>query len=114
MSDFNSGLYRFIGERIKKLRNQLSISQEDLANKVGIGRTSISNIELGRHQAPLHLLYKISDALGTEIHIFLPTTAEINDYLSSSKKELFDILNQKGLSKSTREEIEKHLKHLLK
>lgn len=45
MPNFNSVLYKILGSRIKGRREYLKINQIDLGDKVGIGRTSITNIE---------------------------------------------------------------------
>jgi transcriptional regulator with XRE-family HTH domain len=48
MENFTNALYEVIGRRIKELRNKMNLNQEELALKIGMGRASISNIELGR------------------------------------------------------------------
>ncbi len=48
------------------------MSQATLAVSVGLSRTSITNIELGRQHVPLHTLYEVASALGVEPSQFLP------------------------------------------
>lgn len=36
--------------RIKKLRNHLSLTQEDFGKKIGIGKTSVSKLETGENK----------------------------------------------------------------
>jgi len=39
-------------DRIKKLRKDLGLTQQEMADKLGIKRTSISNYEIGRNTPP--------------------------------------------------------------
>ena len=60
-----------LGLRIKEIRKRMLLSQEDLAEKVNLEPTSISNIETGRNYPSFQNLEKIIDALGiTFIDIF--------------------------------------------
>jgi transcriptional regulator with XRE-family HTH domain len=70
-------LYRLIGERLRTRRMAMGLTQEDLAARAGIRRTSITNIESGRQKLPIHLLYQLCAILGVEIGAVLPTQAEI-------------------------------------
>ncbi|NLO86579.1 MAG: helix-turn-helix transcriptional regulator [Clostridiales bacterium] len=46
--------------RIKELRKEKRISQEDLAFAVGTTRQTITSIEIGKYVASLPLAYKIA------------------------------------------------------
>lgn len=48
------------------------LSQEGLAQQVGMSRVSIANIERGHHRVQLHVLYQIASTLGAEPHDLLP------------------------------------------
>jgi transcriptional regulator with XRE-family HTH domain len=48
------------------------MSQQTLAEAVGISRASIANIERGHHRVQLHVLYDIAMALEVELHDLLP------------------------------------------
>lgn len=62
MSD--SEIYSHVGENIKSLREKKFKTQLQLANALGMTRTSIANIEKGTQRAPLDVLYKIAEVLG--------------------------------------------------
>lgn len=102
MTDFNAALYKLIGEKVKGRRCEMGFSQEDLASKVKIlSRTSISNIEMGRHQPPLHVLTHISSVLNTEIHFLLPTNNEVQKYIATVNHTGFlDRLEAKNLTEN--------------
>lgn len=53
-----------IGSRLREARNMVKLTQEQLAEKVGIGTTYISDIERGAKFPSLSLFIKIVDALG--------------------------------------------------
>jgi transcriptional regulator with XRE-family HTH domain len=113
MKEFNSTLYKIIGSRIKEARNRLKFSQEDLAKKSQISRASISNIELGRHQPPLHVLYDIASVLNFDLQLLLPTFSEVEKQISSN--EYSDILkNISDLDDESKKSIEEIIKNLNK
>ena len=49
-----------IKNKIKELRKQHKLSQEDLALEVGTTRQTITSIEIGKYTASLPLAYKIA------------------------------------------------------
>ena len=65
-------LYKEIGQRIKRQRENKNLSQEELAIKIGLTRTSITNLEAGRQNISLKTLLNISDALNIDARNFLP------------------------------------------
>ncbi len=62
-----------IGKRIAELRKEKRWSQDELAQKSGIGKSHIGRIELGRYSVGVDTLEKICDAL--EVTIELKTKA---------------------------------------
>ncbi|MXW19489.1 MAG: helix-turn-helix transcriptional regulator [Gammaproteobacteria bacterium] len=67
-------LYEEFGRRLRDLRLGRSkpMTQAGLGSLVGLSRTSITNIEMGRQQVSLHHLYRIAAALGIEPDQLLP------------------------------------------
>ncbi len=57
--------YRQFGLRVEQLRGALGWTQEELAKKVGLERTSIVNIEGGKQRVLLDDVEKFSAAFGT-------------------------------------------------
>jgi putative transcriptional regulator len=53
--------------RIKELRKEKKLSQEELALAVGTTRQTISSIETGKYVASLPLAYKIAHYFGLTI-----------------------------------------------
>ncbi len=84
-------LYKKIGDNIRQARTDKNLTQEKLAQKVGLTASSISNIELGIQRIQLHDLYKIADTLEKEIDQLLPSSREIKDALPSINKTIKDL-----------------------
>ncbi len=59
----NAKLTKIICKRIKKYRNEKGLTQEDLAEKVGVSRVYIGYVEQGRNTPSLEVLEKIAKAL---------------------------------------------------
>ena len=70
-------LYREVGRRLRQARETQGLSQEKLAGQLELSRASIVNIEAGRQRAPLHLLWQISEALGTDLSLLIPRREEL-------------------------------------
>ena len=56
-----------IGEVLKSRRKELKISQEKLANTIGIDRKHLSAMENGRQNMTISTLCKVADALDITI-----------------------------------------------
>ena len=67
--------YYIIGQQIRKIRKSKSLSQEVLAEKVGISTTHMSHIETGNTKLSLAVLVKIALVLNvtTDELLFSPT-----------------------------------------
>lgn len=65
MKNTNSHLLTF-GMKVKNLRNELNLSQEELAAKAGLHRTYIGMIERGEKNITLTNILKISAALNVK------------------------------------------------
>lgn len=59
----NAKLPKTLGKRIQKLRRNTDITQEELAEKIGISRAYMGFIEQGRYSASLEVLEKIAKVL---------------------------------------------------
>ncbi len=59
-----------LGKRIREFRKANSLTQEQLAEKVGIGTNNISYFETGRFTPTLETMEKIAKALNKELYEF--------------------------------------------
>lgn len=106
MSEFNNVLYKLLGTRIKDLRKERRMTQGQLAENInGISRTSISNIENGNQQLPIHILYQICNNLDIDVHLILPSYNEIEEKVKLSDFNIEEQLREYGLNSETNEKI---------
>jgi transcriptional regulator with XRE-family HTH domain len=98
----NSELYKKIGEKICELRKDRKLTQDALSHKIDANRATISNIESGKQQISLHLLYRIAAHLNTEIQFFLPSVAEFLSYDKLEEDRLKDELDKQNIDETTR------------
>lgn len=89
--------YYKIGQRIRKYRKALSLSQEQLAEKVGISVTHMSHIETGNTKLSLPVLAELSRALEVQVDDLL-----YDHYFERQKTEneilqMLDACNEKQL-----------------
>lgn len=59
--------YKAIGKRIKVARIRMEITQEQLADRVSVSPTHLSNIETGSTRVSLTTIVKIANALGVTV-----------------------------------------------
>ena len=65
-----------VGNRIKELRNNLGISQEELGFRSGVHRTYIASLEVGKRNISIATFEKIVDALEISLSEFFDFTKE--------------------------------------
>ncbi|RLA97560.1 MAG: hypothetical protein DRG37_07895 [Deltaproteobacteria bacterium] len=68
--------YELIGQKLQKAREELGMSQKDLAKKLGCSQASLSNYELGKRRLYLSDLHRISKILNKPITYFLESQEE--------------------------------------
>lgn len=55
-----------VGFRLRKIRESIGVSQEDLGKKTGVTFQQLQKYESGRNRISASMLYDIGDALGVE------------------------------------------------
>lgn len=91
----------FIAKKIKLARKKIKMTQEELAEKVGITSKQLSRIENTTHMPSLITFFKIVDILKIDLNDFGIT----NEIEKNPKKQEID----KILSNSTNAEIDFYL-----
>lgn len=76
----NREFYAAVGRLIAKARTG-RLTQEALAKRTALTRTSIINIEKGRQQVLLHTLVDIAQALSVPVVELIPDTDGIETFL---------------------------------
>lgn len=59
-----------VGKRVKQLRNEREISQEELANLAGLDRTYITSVECGKRNISIVNIEKLANALQVSLKEF--------------------------------------------
>lgn len=89
-------LYQRLGELIRVAREKVGLSQDELATRIALARSSISNLEKGRQRIQIHTLYSIAAALDVPVPTLLPSAGSddprpleerLPDYLQADDRE---------------------------
>ena len=102
--------YTIIGKRIQTRRQEQNITQEKLAERVGISVVYLSKIENGRVYPTLETLSNICTELDTELSAILSNTVIARkDYANERVLELFNScsIRVKPIALSLLEELSK-------
>ena len=73
--------YEEFGQRVRSARLALGLNQEALGHRVGLERSSISNVEKGRQRVQLHMLLEFATALDVPATQLLPDITAASDPL---------------------------------
>jgi transcriptional regulator with XRE-family HTH domain len=65
--------YARLGEQIRATRREGGITQEEVAERLSLNRTTIVNIEKGRQRLAVHQLVNLAAVLGCEPASLLPS-----------------------------------------
>ena len=65
------------GQAVRRHRELLRLSQEELANRAKIDRTYISGVERGIRNPSLLVMQRIATALGSDLDVIFATAREI-------------------------------------
>ncbi len=76
-----------IGQRITELRKLKGLSQEDLAKKINISRSSLAQIELGNRSVNILELQQLSMELGFSLDDFMSKDFMVNQETGKDKAE---------------------------
>lgn len=109
--------YKDLGNLIRKARVDADISQDILAQQLGLTRASIVNIEKGRQRPMIHTILELATILKVNFASLIPGASVIDTPPASSpsfaedefEKIVSDDLN---LDFSTKDAVKKFVSHL--
>lgn len=81
-------LYLFVGKRVAQLRRtrvRPILTQRELAEKIGLTRASIANIEAGRQRLSLEVIWRIGLAFDLDPGQLLPSREEFENWLNPDR-----------------------------
>lgn len=71
------GLNQVVATNLRKLRKELGISQEDLAERCGLHRTYVGAIERSERNITLQTLERLAKSLGVSPHDLLKEDRDV-------------------------------------
>ena len=96
-------LYKEFGRLLRASRTNKGLTQQDVADRVGLSRTSVTNIELGRQHVTLHMFYLFATALDSSPEDLLPDIK----FASPNNDSLAAVLGEAQLDEATKGWINK-------
>lgn len=83
--------YKELGQRIKSVRQNMCLTQDNLSEMVGCNTSHISNIENNYTKLSLNVLVAIANALGVSVDYLL--SGQLNDTSSALDREILKALD---------------------
>ena len=71
VAGMDASWYRTLGARIARMRTRAGLTQEQLAERAGIGASYVARIEVGQRRPTLDVLAELADSLGVPLHRLL-------------------------------------------
>lgn len=91
-----------IGKKLQQLRKGRKLSQQELADKMGISRATVSNYEVGRRAPHLSELQRFAEFYGVGLDYFgVASTDEVFDLLTRAKA----VFESGAVSKETKDDL---------
>lgn len=69
-------LYELVGQKLERQRREAKLSQTQLAQRCGLARGSVANIEGGNQRPTLHTLWALAEVLGIDMRLLIPSSDE--------------------------------------
>jgi transcriptional regulator with XRE-family HTH domain len=90
------GIYARLGEEIRRRRERRGLSQAQLAERIGVGRTTVTMIEGGGQALAIHQLLEIAAALRADPISILKEVAEPSDVEDQTERlsQIEDLLGE--------------------
>lgn len=79
--------YAELGRRLRQARNTAGLTQSELADRSGMTRAALANIERGEQRMAAHQLVAVGAALGVELTTLLPKADSLADRLEHALQE---------------------------
>ena len=102
-------LYELVGQNVAHKRSEANLTQTQLAQRCGLARGSIANIESGNQRPTLHTLWSLADALKVDMCSLLPSRDEF--LMSGASTEKIRI--EGWLKKATAGESQKQVNEFI-
>lgn len=90
MSQETETILKEFGDRLHEVRRQNGLTQQEVADRIGLSYTHYSNIESGKINIKIDTLRKLASCLGVTADYLLQISTDqnfVNDAAMSMKKE---------------------------
>ncbi|WP_375152209.1 helix-turn-helix domain-containing protein [Enterococcus mundtii] len=84
------------GKILKEKRHQAGITQEELAKRLNVSRSAISNWEIGRNYPDIHTLVEISTSLGVSLDELLENSTMTETMIDTTKEMAMNQKKKRG------------------
>jgi transcriptional regulator with XRE-family HTH domain len=81
-----SGFERAVGMLLQAARQKRGMTQEQLAEAIGVPRASYANLEAGRQRIPVDIIWRVAVVLGVSVISLLPEPTYRPKHESQSSK----------------------------
>jgi transcriptional regulator with XRE-family HTH domain len=79
--------YAELGRRLRQARTTARLTQAELADRAGVTRAALANIERGEQRMAAHQLVAVAAALGIEPAVLLPKADSLADRVEHAMQE---------------------------
>lgn len=98
-----------IGRKLRTLRKGKKMTQQDVADRLGLVRATVSNYEVGKRTPHLSLLKKFAEFYGVTLDYFgVSENDEIFELMSRAR----EVFNNEEISTQTKEDLYKEFMRL--
>jgi transcriptional regulator with XRE-family HTH domain len=89
MASADTPLHAALGRKIREGRHAVGLTQAQLAERIAVSRSSLTNMELGRQRLLIDQLYKVASELNMKPADLLPSRLEI---ISASQSDAVELI----------------------
>lgn len=67
------------GDRVRRFRRLRGLTQSELAERIGLDRKTVNRLEAGHYSTSLRNVYRLADALDTEVESLFREDASVDE-----------------------------------
>lgn len=91
-------------EKLKALRTRQHFTQQDIADRLGVTRSTVSNFEIGRRKPEIDVLEKLAAIYGVDLNYFSTQPVTANDLIELLKRAE-NIFNNPAITEEKKDKI---------